>query len=138
MITKLAEVASLPDASALANAHMTSTYHDRLGLFRRDQAWRNHPISQKQIEILRRFRIPHPERLNSGQASQLINYATLLRLNERQAQATRLEAPATPGQLKYLRWLRIVPEKGLTKREAGRLIRDSKRRRDQRRVAARQ
>jgi len=57
-ITKLAEVASLHEAFAIAHDHVTRTYPDRLALLRRDQVWRNDPISPKQIEILRRFRIP--------------------------------------------------------------------------------
>jgi superfamily II DNA or RNA helicase len=125
-ITKLTEVGSLQEAFAAANKHVSHAYPDRLGLLRRDQAWRAHPISQKQIEILRRFRIPHPETLTSGQASQLINYATLLRLNERQTHVPRADEPATPRMRRYLRWLGIMPEPGLTKREAGRLIRAGK------------
>ena len=125
-ITKLSEVASLQDAFAVANEHIAQTYPDRLGLLRRDEPWRHRPISQKQIEILRGFRIPHPETLTAGAASQLINYAGLLRLNQRQARTTRADEPATPGMRKYLRWLGITPTPGLTKREAGRLIRTGK------------
>lgn len=125
-ITKLTEVASLQDAFAFANDHVARTYPDRLGLLRRDEPWRNRPVSEKQTEILRRFRISHPETLTAGAASQVINYAMLLRLNEHQAHAARLEQPATPKQLKYLRRLRLRPQAGITKREAGRLIRDAK------------
>ena len=90
----------------------------------KDASWRGQEASGKQIELLRRWGIPHSPDISKGDASALID------LEMARREAARME-PATPKQVWFIRnRLGIEIAGGTTKGEASMIISDAKKERN--------
>jgi len=73
--------------------------------------WRDQPATPAQLTALKKFGIKPPDELSKGRASDMLTQA-----------AAKNYEPASDKQVAYLKHMGVVTEKGITKREAGRLI----------------
>jgi ATP-dependent helicase IRC3 len=69
----LARSASLPQAVVFADRFVSVNRPDAARIVERSARWRSEPPSEKQKEVLSRFRMPVPDGLTRGQASQMIS-----------------------------------------------------------------
>ncbi len=134
---KLGEVPDLATAFHVADTVVADRYADRLAVLAKDAPWRHRPVSPRQLEWLGRLRVKVSRALTAGQASLLIDHARALRLERRAAYQARMSQPATAGQLRYLRVLKVATKPGLSKRDAGRLIRNARQQRKKRATTGR-
>ena len=69
----LAQADTLTRAAAIADTFVMTERPDAVNIVKRLADWRSGPPSEKQMEVLANNRIPIPERLTKGQASQIIS-----------------------------------------------------------------
>jgi hypothetical protein len=89
-------------------------------LVSKEAFWRQHEASARQIELLRRWKIPYSSGISKGEACALID------LEIARKEAARME-PATSKQIWFINnRLGIKISEGMTKGEASRMISDAK------------
>ncbi len=78
----LAQADTLTRAAAIADTFVMTERPDAVNIVKRLADWRSGPPSEKQMEVLASNRIPIPERLTKGQASQIISQLFASRINK--------------------------------------------------------